>query len=330
MITHYDLFAGIGGNSIALEEVFKGETIEHIFCEWDSFPTAVLKRHWPNSIYYGDIKDLVTDTECQGRTGCGGKDPGRCRQLSREVQNKEQSLSIVTGGFPCQPFSAAGRRRGTADDRYKWPEMFEVIRNVRPNWVVAENVRGLVTWNDGMVLEQVCADLESEGYEVQPIIIPAVAVNAPHRRDRVWIIAHSERSTDRGTPGQHGSQTEAERLQERNEVGQPSKPSEIRDDTNTRREHGRQRTRSEVRPKIKEPTRTQREYPDWSRNWQEVAFATCNDTVDDGLSRIMDGTTISRSKWRQGSLKAYGNAIVPQVAMQIFKAIKESEQNETQ
>lgn len=86
MITHYDLFAGIGGFSLALDEVFKGEPIRHVFCEWEQFPTAVLKKHWPEAIYYGDISDLVADSECQGRKGCGGKDTGRCRQLGGEVQ----------------------------------------------------------------------------------------------------------------------------------------------------------------------------------------------------------------------------------------------------
>ena len=295
MITHYDLFAGIGGFSLALEEVFSEEEIKHIFCEWESFPTAVLKKHWPEAIYYGDIAELVADTECKGRQGCSGKDTGRCGQLGREVQNQEQS--ILTGGFPCQPFSAAGRRKGTADDRYKWPEMFAVIKNVQPDWVIAENVRGLVTWNEGMVLEQVCSDLEAEGYEVQPLIIPAVAVNAPHRRDRVWIIAHTER-----------------------------KPSEVRLTTNPRPQRRQDGGSQSVRPEKLQSERQDYQYPDWQRNWQEVAFATCDDTVDDGLPRTVDGVPYSRAKWRKDSLKAYGNAIVPEVAMGIFRAIRQSEE----
>lgn len=97
---------------------------------------------------------------------------------------------LLTGGFPCQPFSQAGRRRGTADDRYLWPEMLRVIQLTKPTWIIGENVGGFVTWNEGMVLEQVCLDLESENYEVQTFVIPAVSVNAPHRRDRVWIVAN--------------------------------------------------------------------------------------------------------------------------------------------
>src|SRR4029077_4695613 len=95
-------------------------------------------------------------------------------------------------GFPCQPFSAAGKRRGTEDDRHLWPEMFRIIQTFKPTWIVAENVRGLATWNNGLVLEQVCTDLEGQGYEVQPFIIPAVAVNAPHRRDRIWFVAYKQ------------------------------------------------------------------------------------------------------------------------------------------
>lgn len=283
MITHYDLFAGIGGFSLALDEVFNDESIRHIFCEWEHFPTAVLKKHWPDGEFWGDIAELVTDTkgsECK-RTGA--------EQTRQQAGRTDSGFTIVTGGFPCQPFSHAGRRKGTADDRYQWPNMFQVIRNVKPDWVIAENVRGLVTWNNGLVLEQVCADLESEGYEVQPLVIPAVAVNAPHRRDRVWIIAH--RNSQRVNTGL----------------------------TEVQETHG----------EIKRDDNAKLGYPDWNSHWQEVAFATCDDAVDARLQgwmvRLPDGTTITRAKHRKESLKAYGNAIVPQVAMEIFKAIKKVE-----
>jgi len=319
VITHYDLFAGIGGNSIALEEVFCDETIKHIFCEWEVFPTAVLKQHWPEAEYFGDIAELVADT---ANKGLEGSEWARIQGDGNRCTDGDNGLTIVTGGFPCQPFSAAGRRRGTADDRYKWPEMFAVIQNVRPDWVVAENVRGLVTWSEGLVLEQVCADLESEGYEVQPIIIPAVAVNAPHRRDRVWIIAHANSGEQRTG---FGSIQEADgEVSERNDDAEPSDADKHITNADARREHGTSRRGSKVRPSLENSGRAQRQYPDWKRSWQEVAFATCDDSMDDGLSRVMDGTTISRPKWRQGSLKAYGNAIVPQVAMEIFRAIKQS------
>lgn len=282
------------------KEVFNDEKIKHIFCEWEQFPAAVLKQHWPEGIYYGDIADLVADTTGKGQQNTRNNSEGRHALRSEAHENKEQGLTILTGGFPCQPFSQAGRRRGTADDRYRWPNMFRVIQNVRPDWVIAENVRGLVTWNEGMVLEQICTDLESEGYEVQPFIIPAVAVNAPHRRDRVWIIAN--------TRCQYGEQGFSDQRQE-SESQWPPQATQVK--------------------RLK--------YPDWNRDWRQVAFATCHDGLDDGLPRELDGATtrgkrtnqISPAKWRRESLKSYGNAIVPQVVMQIFKAIKQTNNGET-
>jgi DNA (cytosine-5)-methyltransferase 1 len=307
MITHYDLFAGIGGFSLALEEVFPDAAIKHIFCEWESFPSAVLRQHWPDGEFYGDIADLVTHTDTQHK-GLERRQqterPGHHGQPYRAGTDEErQSFTIVTGGFPCQPFSHAGRRKGTADDRYQWPNMFAVIRNTKPEWVIAENVRGLVTWNDGLVLETVCTDLEAEGYEVQPFIIPAVAVGAPHRRDRVWIIGHNPTYTASQRNGGSAGQGRG--------LHRPDLAADERQGSNIQ---------SESQRRIEQP----RDYPDWNRNWQEVAFATCDDSVDDGLSRLVDGVPMSRSKWRQNSLKAYGNGIVPEVAMNIMQAIRAS------
>jgi DNA (cytosine-5)-methyltransferase 1 len=318
-ITHYDLFAGIGGFSLALEEVFNEAKINRIFCEWAEFPTAVLKKHWPDGIFYGDIADLVADTERTGlhkpeksRGSQEGETERRLPQHERlditsagvrggTRSDKNETLTILTGGFPCQPFSHAGRRKGTADDRYQWPNMFRVIQNVKPDWVIAENVRGLVTWNDGMVLEQVCVDLESEGYEVQPFIIPACAVNAPHRRDRIWIIAYCANSR-------------AEGLQKR----------EINPDdaANAGRIGREQRPSKDIQSESKKPERQNSHYSGWERDWREVATSTCNARMDDGLPREVDGVSYSFAKWRNESIKAYGNAIVPQVAMEIFRAIK--------
>lgn len=307
-ITHYDLFAGIGGFSLALDTVFHEQKNEHIFCEWEAFPTAVLKKHWSDGTYYGDIADLVADTRRQQLERRKQNQAQRHNNVrNRKRGNQTQDWTILTGGFPCQPFSHAGRRQGTSDDRYKWPEMFAVIQNVRPNWVIAENVRGLVTWNEGMVLETVCADLESEGYEVQPLIIPAVAVGAPHRRDRVWIIAHA-----------NGAKSTEEKSRSFTEES----PKEIRhgeSDSTTREFDGTNRQLSENRQFDGYDSSTN---PTWANDWREVAFATCHDGVDDGLPRWMDGVTISASRHRKERLKACGNAIVPQVAMEIFKAIK--------
>ena len=355
-MVHYDLFAGIGGFSYALDQVFYDRDIKHIFCEWEAFPTAVLKKHWPDATYYGDIADLVTDTDSQRREGKRGEDEGRLRQSSGEIQNQEQGLgdatdtkseqsrglqqsefqpdtsaglTILTGGFPCQPFSHAGRRQGTADDRYKWPEMFAVIQNVKPNWVIAENVRGLVTWNDGMVLETVCADLESEGYEVQPIIIPACAIGAPHRRDRVWIIANRNNTRSGTSAGNVRPKDREENSKEWQHsqhwaCGQGSTTSNSRQQL--REQGGSEGVEADTAIGTTRSETNKREHQySWETDWREVALATCYDGVDDGLPRSMDGTTLSAARHRKERLKACGNAIVPQVAMQIFQAIKLAE-----
>lgn len=287
-VTHYDLFAGIGGFSYALDTIFKEHEINHIFCEWEAFPTAVLKKHWPDATYYGDIADLVADTRRAGLEEAGSE--------QQAAGSGRGNITMLTGGFPCQPFSHAGRRQGTADDRYQWPNMFEVIRNVRPDWIIAENVRGLATWNEGMVLETVCADLESEGYEVQPLIIPAVAIGAPHKRDRVWIVAN-----------RHSRQKHTEH----------QRPSRLSEQQGSALEAGPETPR----PADRQSSDNYNGGRTWSADWREVALTTCHDGVDDGLPRWMDGATISAAKHRQERLKACGNAIVPQVAMEIFSAI---------
>lgn len=302
-ITHYDLFAGIGGFSLALEEVFNEAKINHIFCEWQHFPSAVLKKHWPNGIFYGDIADLIANTDSKRHKSSFTKSETERRSnlCSGARSDENETLTILTGGFPCQPFSQAGRRKGTADDRYQWPNMFQVIQNVKPDWVIAENVRGLVTWNDGMVLEQVCTDLESEGYEVQPFIIPAVAVNAPHRRDRVWIIANCANPR---TKGLRERKVDSDDAANAGRIGREQRPSK------------------DIQSEGKKPERQNSHYSGWERDWREVAAATCNARMDDGLPREVDGISYSFAKWRNELIKAYGNAIVPQVAMEIFRAIK--------
>ena len=160
-MTHGDVFSGIGGFSLSAS--WLGWT--NVFqCEIDPFCRKVLKHHFPNTIQYEDIKK----TNFSKHAG---------------------TIDVLSGGAPCQPFSVAGHRKGTADDRHLWPEMLRVIREVSPRYVVAENVCGLLSQQRGVVFESVCADMEAIGYEVQPFVIPACAVDAPHRRDRVWIVA---------------------------------------------------------------------------------------------------------------------------------------------
>jgi len=247
--------------------------------------------------------------------------------ISEPAPTNNEGVFLLTGGFPCQPFSQAGRRKGTNDERYLWPEMFRVIKLYQPQWVIAENVRGLTTWNEGMVLEQVCTDLESENYEVQPLIIPACSVNAPHRRERVWIIAHSLNSrqgrtqpevarTSDSIPQKHRAQHSAAGELERTN-------SDRENDGLTTNSRSQRWERGSEDQSEWTPNNDQRQgWPDWSRDWQEVAFATCNDGVDDRIPRKLGNTTISFARWRREALKAYGNAIVPQVAMEIMEAIK--------
>ena len=156
-----DLFSGIGGCSLGLESTGGFETVQ--FVEYDKWCQKVLAKNFPGVPITGDIKDY-----------------------------EGQRADVVTGGFPCQPFSVAGKRKGTDDNRHLWPEMLRVIKACKPRWVIGENVRNLTSIQEGMVFEQVCTDLENEGYEVQSFIIPATAVNAPHQRYRVWIVGYSK------------------------------------------------------------------------------------------------------------------------------------------
>lgn len=162
-LTHLSLFSGIGGLDLAAEMAgFK--TVGQ--CEWADYPTKVLKKHWPDVPRWRDIRTLTKESFYE-KTGL-------------------RTADIVSGGFPCQPFSVAGKRRGSDDDRYLWPEMLRVIQELKPRWVVGENVAGIVN----MVLDTVLSDLENQGYAVQAFIILACAVDAPHRRDRCAIVAH--------------------------------------------------------------------------------------------------------------------------------------------
>jgi len=179
-MTHGSLFSGIGGFDLAAEWM-GWENKFH--CEWNPFGQRVLKYYWPDAESFHDI----TKTDFT------------------KYANK---IDILTGGFPCQPYSTAGKRLGKDDDRHLFPEMLRAIREIAPRYVVGENVRGLLSWNGGMVFDEVQADLEACGYEVLPFVLPACAVNAPHRRDRVWFIAQNPNSSGRihGQSEQEGAE----------------------------------------------------------------------------------------------------------------------------
>ena len=166
-----DLFSGIGGFSLGLERTGHFKTTA--FCEIDKFCKLILDKHWKGTKIYDNVKEITKE---------------------RLEADGIEFPDIITGGFPCQSFSVAGKQKGTSDDRYLWPEMFRIIKIFKPRYVIGENVRGIVNIENGMVFETVCSNLEDEGYEVQPFLIPAASVGAPHRRERIWFIAIREES----------------------------------------------------------------------------------------------------------------------------------------
>lgn len=429
-MNHASLFSGIGGAEVAAS-MMGWQNLFH--CEIQEFPRKVLDYWFPNSESYEDI--TKTDfTKWHGK------------------------VDVLTGGFPCQPFSLAGRRKGADDNRYLWPQMLRAIRQIHPTWVVGENVNGIKTMVEScqvtqmgrtdslfeenhlyreesrFTLDKICAELEAEGYSVQPIVIPACAIEAPHRRDRVWIIAHrsdpraetvqqegqdgicsarpsTHPQCDGHSPQGHGNQrarakkskkrknrpqsrsrrhgsgkTSTYTLQHRRHEVHQDHQSQFPDGARSNRLSGQwssshsygnggktlqpgegtERTgcKREVQPKERSTSpewtdrlsRLQRHdahayserqegmYQSWGEEserkcvWRDFAqhceeghwkhFPTQSPVCrgNDGIPFDVDSLTISFPKWRQESIKAYGNAWVPQVAYEIFRAI-EAEEN---
>jgi DNA (cytosine-5)-methyltransferase 1 len=285
-MTHGSLFSGIGGFDLAAEWMGWSNLFH---CEWNEFGQRVLGHYWPHAECFTDI-------------------------TQSDFTPYRDSIDVLTGCFPCQPYSAAGKRLGKADDRHLWPHMLRAIREISPRYVVGENVRGLVNWNGGLVFDEVQADLEAEGYEVQPFLLPACAVNAPHRRDRIWFCAfrdaahsQSNRSTKQHAPTKAGQQVQTGRHTHRQTHQRDTPDTERVQRESERNSPGVGREREQI---------TRYDF----RN-----FPTVNPVCsgNDGLPGGLDGITFP--KWRNESLKAYGNAIVPQVALQIFKSIEQYE-----
>jgi DNA-cytosine methyltransferase len=163
MMKHLGLFEGIGGFSLAARWM-GWETVA--WCEINEDNQKVLKYHFPDAEGFSDIK-------------------------TTDFKKYANRIDILTGGFPCQPYSVSGKRKGKEDDRHLWPEMLRAIREISPRWVVGENVRGLTNWNGGLVFDEVQADLEAQGFKVLPVLLPSCSVNAPDLRERIWFIAYS-------------------------------------------------------------------------------------------------------------------------------------------
>jgi len=291
-MNHGSLFSGIGGFDLAAEWMGWNNTFH---CEWMPFPRKVLNHYWPNSISYEDI----TKTDFSIHRG---------------------SIQILTGGFPCQPYSSAGKRLGKEDERHLWPHMLRAISEIKPTFVVGENVRGLTNWNGGVVFEEVCTDLESQGYTVQPILLPACAVGAPHRRDRIWFVASD---TLRVRQHERSCNNEEQPNKRRfNALNDTSENVKYGIATNTESRRG-----GELHIKSA-TTGTQKSHNSFTglfrisdkNNWNNFPTQHPICSGDDGLPTELDGITFS--KWRQESIKGYGNAIVPQVAYEIFKVIQ--------
>ena len=367
-MTHASLFSGIGGAELAARWV-GWKNVFH--CEINPFGRRVIEYHFPESKSYEDV--TTTDfSEYRGR------------------------IDVLTAGFPCQPFSVAGQRKGAEDNRYLWPEVVRVIREVRPTWVVGENVAGILTMvqpgeetemggqtnifgevdrkrillRQEYVVETICRDLEREGYSIQPFIIPACAVGAPHRRDRVWFVAnrdsvrfgrrHNKQESiswckskaNDSVSRQNGiiadtcchrdpSQKESEGIEtsRRRNISQSEKRGDkaewidgflgVSHDasySNNNRLQGNifSRNYEKGRRKVKDGYVKESSYNSWlsipADRWKDFPTQSPVCSGDDELSTRLDGITFS--KWRQESIKAYGNAWVPAVAYEIFKAIQ--------
>lgn len=303
---HGSLFSGIGGFDLAAEWM-GWENSFH--CEWNEFGQKILKYYWPKAESFTDI-------------------------TKTNFKKYEKKIDIITGGFPCQPYSSAGKRRGKEDIRHLWPEMLRAIREIQPSWIVGENVRGLTNWNGGLVFDEVQADLEAEGYEVLPFLLPACAVNAPHRRDRIWFIAYTKNNGySRKFEQREGMQNNKRNICKCKKKGWDEirakfeRCNEIRTITNTdnnglqRRicaEQNNQQRWDKSRFVAKNFTDKNGSIP--SAKWENFPTVAAICDGDDGLSNRLDNITFS--KWRKESIKAGGNAIVPQVAFEIFKSIE--------
>ena len=286
-----DLFSGIGGFSLGLKRAGM-ETIG--FCEIDPFCRKVLAKHWPDVTIHTDIRSL------------DGKDyKGRAE--------------IICGGFPCQPFSQAGKRRGTEDDRHLWPEMLRVISEVRPTWVIGENVIGIVK----MELDSILSDLEGEGYQTRAFIIPACGIDAPHKRDRVWIIAHANSEGESDGPINEGPRPRQLELMADPKSGFSILPEqEVRTGRTTPDNSSKDVADSESE-------RVQRLWTSGEQKPHTYAgqkLSLCGSErpepayweAEPGMGRVVDGIPN-----RVDRIKGLGNAVVPMVVEVIGNAIME-------
>lgn len=336
-MNHVDVFTGIAGFALAAQQVW-GDDYENIcFCDNNKFCQEVIKKNFgKESLIYGDIREvtkerIIADTKCMRKLQQKGGKQDKRRRTCYEID-------LLTGGPPCQPFSHAGQRRGKTDDRYLWPEMLRVIKELKPHWIIVENVAGILSMaqqqgNAEMgyktdnaddntdvreasgIIWDIIGDIEQADYTVQTFVIPACAINAPHRRDRVWIVAYNAA----GIRYRKKNKIQTGRLGiELSSINAP--------DTSRR---GLQRASKKYfkissqaqNKRSKQTNWTSGQDTSWNQNWLKVATKFCG--VDDGLPVGLDGFKLTKAGHRVERLKALGNAIVPQVAIEIMRAIKE-------
>jgi DNA (cytosine-5)-methyltransferase 1 len=271
-LSHGSLFSGIGGFDLAAQWMGWNNIFQ---CEKDEWCRKVLAKNFPNTKRFEDIKQF-------------------------NAKEYNGTIDVISGGFPCQPFSVAGQRKGKDDDRYLWEEMLRVIGEVQPKFVVGENVTGII----GMALDTVLSDLEAQNYTTETYIIPACSKNAWHRRDRVWIVAYSnsigrqDEQKENGKPLCNGERNntieEQSGRQQQRRTGEPSSVFANTDNTGC----------EEQRQPITDGAEL---FAPKCSSWWET---------EPGVGRVVDGLP-----GRVDRLKGLGNAIVPQVAYEIFSAI---------
>ena len=286
-LKHLDLFSGIGGFSLGLEATGGFKTVA--FCEIEEYPRKVLRKHWPNIKQYEDIKKL---------------------NYEKLKSDGIDSIDIITGGYPCQPFSNAGKKQGESDPRHLWPEMFRIIKECRPTWVVGENVSGHIK----LGLDAVLSDLEGQGYGTRTFSISASSVGANHKRERIWILAHAGRALRQGS--QFGEKNENETEKENANFAQRSgeaSGSHVADAIEGDVEAGRERRRA-IRARHQEEGfpghaagRGENPWEGWWTAEPEVG------RMDHGIPRRVD------------RLKCLGNSLIPMIPFLIGRSIMEAE-----
>ena len=293
-----DLFSGIGGFSLGFEKTGAFETIA--FCEKDKFCQSVLAKHWNNIRIYDEIRNL---------------------------KGKEINADVVTGGFPCQPFSVAGKRKGTDDDRYLWDEMLRVITEVKARWIVGENVAGIINIENGKVLQQIQKDLESEGFQVQCLIIPASGVGAWHQRKRIFVIGCNVSNSKSLRPGRRSSEECG--IEERKFQQTEQKRSSLRSEAEGCSSQNVSNSSSiglSSKTNVKELERRRFSFED-NKTGGRSRLSTTESwwQIESKLRGIPDGICTGLDKNRANRIKALGNSIVPEIAYEIAKAILAAE-----